>query len=556
MSLILGKDRDVNDTISRAKKLLNSAGFNLLETNLINPVKGIWSVHLKDSDSKFYTNGKGSTKESALASAYCEFIERLGLGFFFDDYALDGAYSKDNWVFSPDELKTESGKDFKNELLTKELWNFYDPDSVLTFNHLIDSGRCSTDSIISYPFDSDGKKVYFPVEILKNIYASNGLSAGNSEKEALIQGISECIERGVKNYIIRNGLSLPTIPDNYLKENGFYNIKKEIESYGFPVLIKDASIGGRFPVVCAILIDQENGGVLSSFGCHPNPKVAIERTLTELLQGRRLEKLEGLSKLVYTIHEAEDDSNIESHFINSSGVFYIDIIKEDDKEFTLWEFNGDRECELNYLKELLSREEYKIFYRSYDLGGIWVTQSIVPGLSEIYPVEDLEWDNRNRAESLRDFFKSENPNKETLERAIKFLEDGSLDSNQNIMSYLGISIYEDNSLSSLIVDEVEILILLKLKRFKQIKDIIINRLDFDLIDSARIGFWSSLKCYYLEGNVDIKLLYGNNSFKYLNMFLDGVIPRDLFPVLNSDFSYVKSHREVLEVYRKYKKLRG
>ena len=54
---------------------------------------------------------------------------------------------------------------------------------------------------------------------------------------------------------------------------------------GFPVLVKDASLGGQFPVACVALMNPRTGGVFVSFGAHPSLAVALERSLTELLQG-------------------------------------------------------------------------------------------------------------------------------------------------------------------------------------------------------------------------------------------------------------------------------
>lgn len=557
MSRIIGKDRNVEDTISIAKKLLSDNGFKLIEDSILNPVKGIWSVHLKDSESQFYTNGKGATKSCALASAYCEFIERLGMAFFFDDYAIDGFNRNESWFFSPDEVSISNTNEYKKHLLTSELWEFYDPENILGFKTFVDSGTCNEDAIISYPFieGCTGKDILFPIELLKNMYASNGLSAGNTEKEALVQGLSECIERGVKNYIIREGLSLPTIDDETLLAMGYLDIVREIEDHGYPVIVKDASLGGRFPVICALLINKVEGTVLSSFGCHPNTKVAMDRTLTELLQGRKLESLEGFSEIVYDLDQASDESNIESHFINSSGVFYADILKEAEIDHELWDFDGDRECELNYLKNILESEGYKYYYRAYDLGGMWVTQSIVPGLSEIYPIEDLEWDNRNRAGSLRDFLKSESPDDKIVAEAIRWFEQGYLHGNEQVMGYLGISVDENEPMYDLILDELELLILLVNGDLNNVK-IKLGELLLNQMNPERAGFWRAVISYFKVDGINIRKIYGEDNYNCLQELLSGQIPRGIFPALGNDFSKVRRHTQVREVYLKYRKLRS
>jgi YcaO-like protein with predicted kinase domain len=62
------------------------------------------------------------------------------------------------------------------------------------------------------------------------------------------------------------------------------------------VLVKDASLGGEFPVMCVTLMNPRTGGVFASFGAHPSLEVALERSLTELLQGRSFEGLNDLPR--------------------------------------------------------------------------------------------------------------------------------------------------------------------------------------------------------------------------------------------------------------------
>ena len=59
---------------------------------------------------------------------------------------------------------------------------------------------------------SDGETVYIPMNIVGNLYVSNGMSAGNTRNEARVQGLSEVFERHIKNRIIAESISLPEMP--------------------------------------------------------------------------------------------------------------------------------------------------------------------------------------------------------------------------------------------------------------------------------------------------------------------------------------------------------
>ncbi|MFO5701967.1 YcaO-like family protein, partial [Klebsiella pneumoniae] len=61
------------------------------------------------------------------------------------------------------------------------------------------------------------------------------------------------------------------------------------------IFADDGSLGGKYPVICVVLFNPANGTCFASFGAHPDFGVALERTVTELLQGRSLEVLDVFS---------------------------------------------------------------------------------------------------------------------------------------------------------------------------------------------------------------------------------------------------------------------
>ncbi len=74
------KDSSPQKTIEKIQNILESIGFLLKNRNIHwkKPFKNCYSCVLIFSDYPFvHSNGKGMTKEYALASAYGEFIERL-----------------------------------------------------------------------------------------------------------------------------------------------------------------------------------------------------------------------------------------------------------------------------------------------------------------------------------------------------------------------------------------------------------------------------------------------------------------------------------------------
>ena len=161
------------------------------------PLENCYSVNLSsvEAPSNIYSNGKGVLSDASMASALGEYIERLQTNNFFIDFHLP---EKKQY---PDEIAFEFG----GEYLDEELLGIYDPDGELVSEDLVDYNSDITDKILSLPFKkhSNGKSVYFPVNILSNLYLSNGLASGNTPQEAQIQALSEIYERYAKIQIIK-----------------------------------------------------------------------------------------------------------------------------------------------------------------------------------------------------------------------------------------------------------------------------------------------------------------------------------------------------------------
>ncbi len=400
----LDKEVPFSDSVNNMLRLLKQCGIDIEEASWLNPVSNVWSVHIRiPGCSSIFTNGKGITKEAALASALGEFFERASCGFFFADFFL-GTDDSSDFTFHPEELWFDN---FEDERLVNNIHkDLYDPDNLINHNHLIDFNSGRTRNICALPFnrESDNTKCYFPVNILDNLYVSNGMAAGNTIYEAKVQALSEIIERNIKNRIIAEGIALPDIPVEILRNiPHIFSAIEELESKGFRVKVKDASLGGRFPVINVTLISRKYGGIYTAFGSHPIFATAIERTVTELLQGRDLSAPEDFKFPSFDIETVKSPINLEDHFIDSAGLFHWNFLKnEPDFPFTEWNFRGTREEEYSYLSDII--EKYfnsDIYCAEYSHLGINVCRIIIPGVSEVYPFTDLTWDNKNSLTLIR-----------------------------------------------------------------------------------------------------------------------------------------------------------
>jgi ribosomal protein S12 methylthiotransferase accessory factor len=409
-TMILGKDAALEDTISRLRSKLLDWGFDVEEASWLNPVPNVWSVHIRDRYCPFlFTNGKGVTKEAALASALGEFFERLNCNYFFADFYLGEQIAESDFVHYPQE-KWFTYKDDKmpEGLMNEDLWNYYDSERELTPSQMIETNSGNFErGICALPYTrvSDNKTYYIPMNIVGNLYVSNGMSAGNTKTEARVQALSEIFERSIKNKILSEGISLPTIPQEVLKRYPeVMEAIAELEANGYPIICKDASLGGKYPVINVTLLNPSEGTAFASFGAHPKFQVALERTLTELLQGRRLDQLNVFSPPSFELDDVKDHLNIEAHFIDSNGLIHWDFFKETpDYEFNDWNFGGKTtQAEFDSMIEIFHKLEKDVYIMDFEHLDVYGCRIHVPGMSEIYQPEDLAWDNNNAGASVRE----------------------------------------------------------------------------------------------------------------------------------------------------------
>lgn len=409
-SFIPGKDASLESSIQTMQAQLLKIGFHIEEHQWLNPVPNVWSVHIRDRDCPlFFTNGKGASKKAALASALGEFFERLSCNYFWADFYLGSEIADANFVHYPEErwFDPDADGNWPEELLSPELIKFYDPEDTLDVFKLVDinSGNDSR-GICALPYirQSDEETIWIPVNIIGNMYVSNGMSAGNTVTEARTQALSEILERYVKNRVIAEGTCLPDVPQTVLER--YPHIQqgiKGLEEAGFSILVKDASLGGQYPVMNVTLLNPADQGCYASFGAHPRFEIALERALTELLQGRALDNLKGFAEPILDLEEVASPQNIETHFIDSSGTMHWNFLGQTpDFEFSDWNFEGNTEEEFQWLCDCIHDTNHEIYIMDYNHLGVYACRIHVAGMSEIYPVEDLEWDNNNTGVELRE----------------------------------------------------------------------------------------------------------------------------------------------------------
>ncbi len=259
-----------------------------------------------------------------------------------------------------------------------------------------------------------------PERMLRDAIGTNGMCAGNTPAEAIIQGLCEIFERYVLRDILCDDEEPPEIPLEYVSPAIVEQYVVPLEQLGYQVYLKDCTLEGKFPVV-GIFIRQSNRG-LFHLGAAPDMGIALERCFTELLQG---ETTAGLKNALQPIlpdtdaqagqfwrrefcHAFRDYKSAQksSMFRNTARMNKKDIFRSDDLTSV---------TTLNCLLQKVEDLGYDLLIRDHTFLGFPAYQLFIPGLSELQSLDSGLLAIHDRVQKARQiFFNLDKANKEDL----------------------------------------------------------------------------------------------------------------------------------------------
>lgn len=566
-TFIPGKDAALEASIETLHAKLLAAGFHIEEASWLNPVANVWSVHIHDRDCPLlFTNGKGGSRKAALASALGEYIERLSTNYFWADFYLGKTIAEGAFVHYPQErwFPVPTDGSLPGGLLDEKTLAFYDPESDLDARKLVDlnagneqRGICA----LPYVRQRDGETVWFPVNVIGNLYVSNGMSAGNTRTEARTQALSEIFERQIKFRIIAEGLCLPDVPDDVIAR--YPRIAAgiaELREAGFGILVKDASLGGVYPVMCVTLLHPDDQGCYASFGAHPRFEVALERALTELLQGRALDRLSGFSGPSMDLDDVASPQNLETHFIDSSGPIHWNFLRNQaDFDFVDWDYAGTTEAECRYLMDCLHADGFDIYIMDYDHLGAYACRILVPGASEIYQVDDLEWDNNSTGNAFREaILNLPELDEEQCVELFDLIEETGLDEHQSVAALIGLAPDAGSLWADLRVGELKTLLALAVHDEDAISEGCQWVRHFEQINDDRRRVYRCIEALLTMENPDeyaanTSLLFGETAYQQAKALLSGELRFWGIAAPTLELHGCETHQRLLTAYRKVHK---
>jgi len=220
--------------------------------------------------------GKGSTPEQSRASACMELGER----FSFFSFLQDG----DNFLTGDyDAMEAQGYPVLPIETLLQSVH-----DTTLTPAQL-------RQLLAGLPLQwtwalrlADDTPFLVPFSWFYAINEFNGPSAGNTYEEAVLQGISEVVERHVCAVITRDLLPTPQIDHDSITDPVALTLLAKFKNNGIQVHLNDFSLDTGIPTIGALAWDPatfpEQSEIVYTAGTTPDADKALIRALTEVAQ--------------------------------------------------------------------------------------------------------------------------------------------------------------------------------------------------------------------------------------------------------------------------------
>jgi ribosomal protein S12 methylthiotransferase accessory factor len=272
------------ETVARFKKRLKENNLDVLKEikridngRLDIPV--YFSVCGKDAEEIIGNKkqmGKGSTPEQSRASACMELAERFSFFSFMRDpqNCITGTYGEmidqgypvlplDKWLLSVHDTTTDEATLHK---LIQDI-----PIQWVWANNL-----------------TRNKETLMPFSWFYAINEFNGPSAGNSYEEAMLQGLSEIVERHVCAIISHEKIKTPAIDLASITDPVAKELIEKFTRHGIEIYLNDFSLDTGIPTISALCIDRstfpETSEIVYTAGTTAGPIKALIRGVTEVAQ--------------------------------------------------------------------------------------------------------------------------------------------------------------------------------------------------------------------------------------------------------------------------------
>ncbi len=289
------KERTPIETIQIIKDFFKEKGFTLDLEKESQSEAETYSCHIKlyfEDDFIMFSNGKGATKDLALASGYAEMYERFCNRIKI--YTQKNLYTKFKNVnqkcygykIHPEEKVMTYEDAVLNEPIINKYFSILSNNNDKIKEHILRS--ICNDEFLGLPYNNiiTNEKKFIDPQLVLRFNNSTGMCAGNTFEEAFNEGFSEILERYCYiDLISSEGLSsYKVIKEENLNNSVLKGKIENIKKAGYDFYLIDLSYEYELPVIMGVLVNKKDHFCRLNFGSFPVFEVAAMRTITEVYQ--------------------------------------------------------------------------------------------------------------------------------------------------------------------------------------------------------------------------------------------------------------------------------
>lgn len=384
------KDLPPEETVDRIRKILFDLGIDIEEKYYHIETGDIHSCRIRIANDRLWelnigTNGKGMDVSYTRASAYGEFMERLSNDLLLPYVSINAKKQK---VMSAKDAQPYLKEFFQRVFREKEIVTEYALKKGLNIR------MEEFEDVLS------GKKTLLPINYVESLNGSNGMCAGNSKEEAIIQGISEIFERNAVYRVIMEDLTPPEIDEGLFADTAVINKLNALRDNGYEYRILDYSLGEGYPVIGLLL--SHHGKNRVCVGSDPSPITALERCITEIFQGYQyLEECAFTDSETWALERQNfEGTEEEFRFLQYRKTVLAGMccvppgIFEKGRQKS-YEFAGfahpvsiSNEDDLNYYYEVIRKNKKRLYIADRSFLGFPAYYTVIPSLSEMIRKDD------------------------------------------------------------------------------------------------------------------------------------------------------------------------
>ncbi|HNZ57629.1 MAG TPA: YcaO-like family protein, partial [Methylophilaceae bacterium] len=259
--------------------------------------------------------------------------------------------------------------------------------------------------------------------------------------------------------------------------------------------------------------------------------------------------------------EIADSQNLEIHFVDSSGVISWDFLRDTpDFAFTDWNFSTTTQEDYDWCVNTIHASGHDMYIADFTHLGVYACRIFVPGMSEIYPVEELDWENNTVGNLVRPFaLKLQNLKSVESAALLEILLDLDLAEELPVTTLIGLCADPNTTWADLRVGELKTLAALASGRIEETLDGCAWLAQFNEITPYRASVYRCVANILqldteLNGSVhfeaNLQLMYGQDVFQQAQQLISQQAQYFGLNNLGDNMEGSHMHQKLLTAYEK------